>query len=113
MESPDGRMVWETSPRSYVKNSIQVVERLLEEDGEGHILKSKVKNPFPSGYKTELDITEELGDTLASRFLQLVGILRWAVELGRIDIFYELSTLSQYQACPRIGHLEAAYHTFA
>ena len=33
--------------------------------------------------------------------------------MGRIDIFYELSKLSQYQACPRIGHLEEAYHIFA
>ena len=54
-----------------------------------------------------------MGDALTSRFLQLVGILRWAVELGRVDILYELSILSQYQACPRIGHLEIDYHIFA
>ena len=112
IQTPDGREVWATSPRTYVKNSIQVVERLLEEDGEGYVLKSNVKNPFPTGYKPEVDVTDELGPELASRFLQLIGILRWAVEIGRIDIYLEVSLLSQYQASPRLGHLEAAYHIF-
>ena len=35
------------------------------------------------------------------------------VELGGIDIFFEVSSLSQYQACLRLGHLEAASHIFA
>ena len=113
MQLPDGREVWSTSPRTYVKNSILVVERLLEEDGEGYVLKSNAKNPFPTGYKPEIDVTEELDHTLASRYMQLIGILRWAVEIGRIDIFLETSLLSQYQANPRFGHLEVAYHIFA
>jgi hypothetical protein len=45
--------------------------------------------------------------------MQLIGILRWAVEIGRIDIYLEVSLLSQYQANPRLGHLEAVYHVFA
>ena len=109
---PDGRMVWSTSPRTYIQNAIQVVERLLDEDGEGYVLKTKVKNPFPTGYKPEVDITDELDAPLTSRFLQLIGILRWGVEIGRIDIYLEVSLLSQYQANPRLGHLEAAYHIF-
>ena len=76
-------------------------------------MKSKAKNPFPTGYKPELDVTDELGNKLASRFLQLIGILRWAVEIGRIDMFLEMALLSQYQANPRIGHLEVAYHIFS
>jgi hypothetical protein len=35
------------------------------------------------------------------------------IELGRIDIYYEVSVLSQYLALPRVGHLEAVYHVFA
>jgi hypothetical protein len=33
--------------------------------------------------------------------------------LGCIDISHEISLLSQYQANPRIGHLEVLYHVFA
>ena len=48
-----------------------------------------------------------------SWYFQLVGILRWAIELGRIDIFYETSLMPQYQDNPWIGHLEVLYHIFA
>jgi hypothetical protein len=57
-------------------------------------------------------VTDELGESLASCYMQLIGILRWAVELGQIDIVYEISVLSQYQVNPCVGHLEAAYHIF-
>jgi hypothetical protein len=80
MQLPDGReVVWTTSPTAYVKNSLLVVERLLSEDGDGYVLKSKVKNPFPTGYKPEIDVTDELAPDLASRYMQLIGILHWAV----------------------------------
>ena len=58
-------------------------------------------------------MSDELGPELASHFMQLIGILCWAVELGQINIFFKVSSLSQYQVNPRVGHLEAAYHIFA
>jgi hypothetical protein len=72
-----------------------------------------VKNSFATGYKPEIDVTDELGQALASRYMQLIGILRWAVEIGRINIYLKVSLLSQYQANPCFGHLEAIYHIFA
>ena len=86
------------------------MEALIAEDDPDAKLKTTARNPFPTGYKSELDVTPELNDELGSRFLQLIGILRWAIELGRLDIFVELS---QYQALPRRGHLEVIYHVFA
>jgi hypothetical protein len=35
VQMPDGREIWATSPRSYIKNAIKTVEGLLVEDGEG------------------------------------------------------------------------------
>ena len=96
-----------------MKNAVKTVEDLLLEDGEGYTLKNNAKDPFPAKYKPELDITDELGPELASRYLQLVGICRWAIELGRIDILLETALLSQYQANPREGHMEALYHIYA
>lgn len=72
--------------RMYVKNTVNIVKNLLAEDGEETRMKLAAKNPFPSGYLAELDVTAELHDEMISRFLQLIGILRWAVELGRLDI---------------------------
>jgi hypothetical protein len=56
---------------AYVKNSPLVVERLLSEDSDGYVLKSKVKNPFPTGcYKPEIDVMDALEPELASRYMQ-------------------------------------------
>ena len=82
----DGRMMWSTSPCSYTNNAIWVVEDLFVEDSFDGGLKKKVKNPFPSGYKLELDVRDEVGDHLFSRNAQSIGILRWGIELGQIDI---------------------------
>jgi hypothetical protein len=109
----DGCTVWGMLSKTYVKNSVKVVEALLREDDPDAKLKSTAKNPFPSGYKPELDVTAELNDHRTSRYVQLMGILRWAIELGRVDLFMEISQLSQFQALPRQGNLEAAYHIFA
>ena len=110
---PDGRKSWGMSSERYVKSSIETVEGLLKEDGDGYHLKSTAKEPVPLSYKPELDVSPELGPKLASRYRQMVGILRWAVELGRVDIYYETVILSHYLVCPREGHLEALYHIFA
>ena len=42
----------------------------------------------------------------------LIGVLRWICELGRVDILYEVSVLSQYLASPRIGHVMEAISIF-
>eukprot|EP00978_Attheya_sp_CCMP212_P039108 scaffold200363_cov50-Attheya_sp.AAC.4 len=65
------------------------------------------ERPLPKSYKAELDTTTLLGDQ------QLIGILRWAVELGRIDIALEVSYMSSYLCAPRKGHIEAVYNIFA
>jgi hypothetical protein len=44
------------------------------EDGEGYILKNKVKNPFPMNYQPKLYVLNELGQELFSHYLQLIGI---------------------------------------
>ena len=50
---------------------------------------------------------------MISRFQQLIGILRWACELGRLDILLEVSLLSAFNAAPRQGHLDQAYNIFS
>ena len=36
----------------------------------------------------------------------MIGSLRWAVELGRVDILLEVDLMSKHVALPREGHLE-------
>jgi hypothetical protein len=100
------------SARDYAKNAVtNVKEELLKENHTG--LKSKVDRPTPAGYHPETDITPELDDEKANWYQQLIGVLRWACELGHIDILFEISLLASHTALPRRGHLEAVYHIFA
>ena len=60
-----------------------------------------------------MDISDELDEDEASYFQSLIGVFRWIVELGRVDICCELSMLSSHLALPRQGHLEEVLHMFA
>ena len=46
-------------------------------------------------------------------YASLIGILRWLVELGRIDITCEVSMVSSYTAMPREGHLDHVIYMFS
>ena len=70
VQMPDGRVGWAMGSRAYVKNAMKVIESLIAEDKPDAKLKSTARNPVPSGYKPELDVTPELNNELGSRFLQ-------------------------------------------
>ena len=74
VQMTDGRKVWGSSSRDYVKNAVIPAEQLFEEYGEGYTLRSTVKAPLPSGYKQEIDVIEDLGTELAYRYLQIIEI---------------------------------------
>lgn len=109
----NGESCWSMDSKQYVKAAIQVVRDLLTEDGRelkcGKQGQGQHHGPMPISYRPELDATNHCDEEHASQFRQIIGILRWAIELGRIDILTEVSMLSQYQADPREGHLEALY----
>ena len=79
---------------------------------KGLRLPTKCYTPLPSDYRPELDVSAELQSDGVQYFQELIGMLRWAVEIGRVDILLETSLLSTHLAMPRIGHLEQAYRIF-
>ena len=107
----DGREVWYMSANDYVKNAVKNLEETLEV--EGTKLKGKADRPLPTNYRPEIDVSPLLSDDLANRYQNLIGVLRWACELGRLDILLEVSWMSSYTAMPCRGHLEAVYSIFA
>ena len=42
----------------------------------------------------------------------MIGMLRWACEIGRVDILTEVAMMSQHMCLPRQGHLEQVLHIF-
>jgi hypothetical protein len=65
-----------------------------------------------SGYRPETDVNTELKIDGIRYFQELIGILRWACELGHVDIATKVSLLLSHLALPRDGHLQQAYHIF-
>ena len=57
-----------------------------------------------------MDVSQLLLPDEASYFQTIIGVMRWMVELGRIDISVELSQLSSFLAMPRQVHLVNALH---
>ena len=110
---PDGATVWSMSARKYVKESVRNVKQMLMEDGGLTLPASKSSAPIPTDYRPELDVSRELDEQMASRYQQLIGVLRWMCEIGRIDILHEVSIMSQYLANPREGHLDVVYGIFS
>jgi hypothetical protein len=84
---------WAMSAATYVKNAVNNVSNYLSE--RGLQLKSKAPTVLPSGYSPELDVSELCDDDEANYFQQQIGVLRWATELGRVDICCEVSMMQR------------------
>ena len=67
-------------------------------------------NPFPLSYDPSMDISKLLTPEEASYFQTIIRVIRWMVELGRVDIGTEISQISSFLAMPREGHLINALH---
>ena len=105
---------WALSPAKYVKEAVQNCKKHLKEEyGGKYSLPKTAPNPFPYNYEPEMDTSDVLLPDLASYYQSLIGITRWMVELGRVDIAVEVSKLSSHNALPREGHFECLLHLMA
>jgi hypothetical protein len=111
VELENGVKAWAFGSSQYVQEAVKNVERYL--DLQGGKLPTKAETPMQTSYRPELDVTPELDTIKAAYFQSVIGILRWMVELGRIDICLETSMLSSHLALPREGHLAQVFHIFA
>ena len=102
---------WSISSAQYVKNAIKNVEDKINKDGRR--LVKRATTPFLFNYRPEVDESPEINAEDPSYYQSLIGILRWMVELGRVDICCEVSMMSTQLALPREGHLEAVLHIFS
>ena len=112
VELDNGAKAWAFSPSQYVQAAVKNVKSFLDGQ-ERYRMPCKADTPMKTSYRPELDITPELDPIKASYYMSLIGILRWIVELGRVDICLEVSMMSSHMAMPREGHLEQLFHIFS
>ena len=83
----NGLWAWSVSPSRYMHQSVKNVEKYIVENlGEIWKFPSSAYNPFTIGYSPDIDEYPELDSFLASYYQSHIGILRWMVELGRVEI---------------------------
>ena len=86
IQLPKGVHAWAFISSQYVNESFKSMEEHLDKEGK-KLMSKKPGTPIPTSYGPELDITPEMNSTDAAYYQSLVGILRWMMELGRVDIF--------------------------
>ena len=105
MVLPNGVTAWAMSSSKYVQEATANVEKFINAEMDGHKLNKRAATPMPTGYDPVMDTSPELTGKLANFYQSQLGVLRWIVELGRVDIMTETSLLASQVACPREGHL--------
>ena len=99
VELESGQKCWAFGSKQYGEAAVNNVTEYLNKRGEG--LAAKAFTLMTSGYCPEINITPELGEEEAEYFHSLIGVLRWIVELGRVDINVQASMLSLHLEMPR------------
>ncbi|CAJ1931864.1 unnamed protein product, partial [Cylindrotheca closterium] len=112
VDPSDSRKCWSIGLTNYLLEALRVVKSRISHQKYNLNLKRNVSAALPSGYKPELDNTDFVDAETHTLYMQLIGILRWLVELGRMDVCAEVSMMSSYNAMPRVGHFHAVLHLF-
>lgn len=109
---PNGVHAWGMSASKYAQAAVSNVKDYHGKMFPTRKWAKRTSGPFPLNYYPELDVTPELDAQAASFYQTQIGVLRWCVELGRIDIITEVSELASYFMIPRERHLEEVFHLF-
>ena len=94
---------------SYIKEAVRVAESHKNVNciQYSESIKESINTPFShTYYRPELDASKECGSVNTNMYQNLIGILKWCCEIGRIDILLETLLLSQYLAQSCIGHVQ-------
>ena len=109
-----GKQAWASSSDKYVKEAVEVAfTRARAMNLKLQSCTKSPTNPFSNiKYRPELDVSDPCNASEHQFYLQLIGMSRWMIELGRLDINMEIALLSRYMAAPRRGHLTQLLHIF-
>ena len=86
---------------------------LKENFSDDYELIVNAPNPFLLGYEPCMDVSPLLSPDEASYLQTIIGVMRWMVELGRMDIAVEVLQFSSFLAIPSQGHLVNSLHVMS
>ncbi len=114
MQLENGVWAWAFGSSQYVQSAVKNVEKwLAKEENSRWRMPTKAETPIRATYRPELDVSPELTPVYSAYYQSLIGVLRWIVELGRVDVCLDVSMLSSHLALPREGHLVEVLQIFS
>ena len=100
LQLENGVEAWGLRSSKHVQAAVNNVEEYVK-DKDNLNVKIRAETPMQTAYRPELYVRMDLTPVRESYYMSLIGILRWIVELGRVDICLEVSTMSSHMAMPR------------
>ena len=61
-------------------------------------------------YRPELNSTDLCNESQTKAYQQLLGMMKWLIELWQMNILYKTTILDSFLTSPQIGHLIQAIH---
>mmetsp|Transcript_25131 Transcript_25131/g.35992 ORF Transcript_25131/g.35992 Transcript_25131/m.35992 type:complete len:151 (-) Transcript_25131:753-1205(-) len=101
--------MWSMSAHDYLEKAIPVVEErfgCLKQN-------NKITTPLPCHYHPELDTSNFLSDEYIEMYKSYIGIIRWSVEIGRINLVHACSLMSRFINAPREDQLTKVLGIFS
>ena len=96
----NGLLSW--GSKTYITKILAQFERLYPNKK----FSKKTTTPIVPGDHPELDKSELLDTQGIKIYQSLIGMLQWAVTIGRFNIQCAVITMSRFRAVPKKGHLE-------
>ena len=97
MQLHNGIWAWSMSPSKCAQEAVRLCKEYIAKHlSKGYKLPKRANNPFESGYCPELDVSLVLKPDDAPYYRSLMGVMRWMIDLGQIDINMEVSLLSSH-----------------
>ena len=110
VENVDFTECWMMSAEKYVKAAKENVKLNLAKSN--YMLPSCCNTPMVTAYHPSEDKTKEINAEGLKVYQELIGILRWAVDIGRVDILLEVSLILSQLDFLCVGHLQVVYRVY-
>ena len=75
--------------------------------------KELYSSPLDKGDHPELDTSDLLDADGIQKYQSMIGVMQWAISIGRFDIATAVMSLSSFRVTPRVGHLKHCKRTYA
>ena len=98
------------SAEKYVRDYVDNVEKNLAKYNQR--LPTCCKTPIMSIYQPETDTLPNLKPKGVTQYQEMIRVIRWVVDLGRVDIILEMALISTYLALPHREHTEQVFQMF-